>query len=424
MVNQIYKENEMEEKIEKKMQVVSGGNAESNGIYFSKFFGVNAFEKMVELINLKAKHQKVLIIESESSYINFSFENKGIEFEPVRIAVDNFDKQMVLELGKTIDESIRFCVGFGGDFEIGVAKCLAKANNLQLIGFINQFCSLDAFLPMSELCENGVLKSVRTCGVDFLFIDSEEISNSLDRNKIVDAVFNIVAKLGAVAELYINCCLCKDNGYAEFEKRVVGVYDKLNKILDNAIDLSKNDALSIMDLSLEIADLMDRSNIELVDKEGLFSSIYKYLDKKSRLSINALKAVATQVYIKLYKDFLLNLNYIGNSYFDIDKRANLFDLTFRNASLEFVLDEPVTDREMYLLKRFNDKILNKIEVVNALVDKLMFKALDLFNDSGYTFLNGVNKEAVMQSVYFSADVVEQKCLLKIMRNLGVLDFYN
>ena len=51
MVNQIYRENEMEEKIEKKMQVISGGSAERNGIYFSKLFGVNAFEKMVELIN-------------------------------------------------------------------------------------------------------------------------------------------------------------------------------------------------------------------------------------------------------------------------------------------------------------------------------------------------------------------------------------
>ena len=423
MVNQIYKENEIEEKIEKKMQLVNGG-AENSGVYFSKFFGINAFEKMVELINLKAKHQKVLIIENESNYLNFSFENKGIEFEPVRIAVDKFDKAMVLELGKTIDESIRFCVGMGGDFEIGVAKCLAKAKDLQLIVLVNEFCSLEAFLPISSLCENGVIKGEKTSCVNFLYIDSGAISNNLNRAKIVDAVFNIVATLGAVAELYINCCLCKDNGYAEFEKRVVGVYDKLNKILECAIDLKSKDALSIMDLSLEIADLINRSNIALVDKEGAFASIYKYLDKKSKLSVNALKAVATQVFIKLYKDFLINLDCVGNAYFDIEKRASLFDVTFRNAGLQFVLDKPVTDRDMYLLKRFKSKIYNKIEVINKLVDKLMYKTLDLFSDSGFSFLSWVNKEAVMQSVYFSADVVTQNCLLKMMRNLGVLDFYN
>lgn len=423
MVNQVYKENENEELIDKKMQVVSGGKDERE-IYFSKFFGVNALDKMIELLNLKAGHQKVLFIESEDTYINLSFEGKKIEFEPVRIAVDNFDKQMVLELGDTLDESIRFCVGLGKDFEIGVAKSLAKLHNLQLVIFVNGFCSLDAFLPKSLLYENGFLKVEKTCASNFVFIDSGEIAKNIDRNKIVDAVCNLISKFGVVVELFINCCIYKDNGYGEFESCAIGIFDKLNKILDKAIDLSSEDVLSVVDLSLEMADLIARAKVEFVSKEEDFASIYKYLDKNCKLSVNELKAVATQVYIKLYRDFLINLKYISNAYFDIEKRASLFDNFFRNVNLAFVLDEPITEREMYLLKRFNNKIFAKVEIVNKLVDKLMYKTLDLFKDSGYAFLNGVNKDVVMQAVYFSADVVRGKSLLRVMRNLGVLDFYN
>ena len=53
----------------------------------------------------------------------------------------------------------------------------------------------------------------------------------------------------------------------------------------------------------------------------------------------------------------------------------------------------------------------------------MYKTLDIYSDSGYCFLNSVNKESVMKSVYFCADIVDDNTLLKIMRNLGVVDFY-
>ena len=54
----------------------------------------------------------------------------------------------------------------------------------------------------------------------------------------------------------------------------------------------------------------------------------------------------------------------------------------------------------------------------------MYKTLDLFNDSGYTFLNSIDKDIVLKSVYFTADIDGDKTLLKTMRNLGVLDFYS
>ena len=54
----------------------------------------------------------------------------------------------------------------------------------------------------------------------------------------------------------------------------------------------------------------------------------------------------------------------------------------------------------------------------------MYKTLDLYSDSGYIFINSVDKDCVLKSIYFIADLKDNKTLLKTMRNIGVLDFYS
>ncbi|MGN1227535.1 MAG: hypothetical protein ACI4TX_02730 [Christensenellales bacterium] len=420
MVNQRYVENECEELIEKKSNI--NNLQDKNNIYFSKFFGENAFTKLVDFLNLKAGNQKVLFICADNSDEHFS-KGDAYEFEPVVLPIKDFDYDMVLSLSKSVSDSIRFVVAFGGDFEISVAKIIACNNDMQVIGFINQFCTLDVFTGFSYLKRNGIMQVHKSKVLDYLYIDSGQLTNKIDRELLVDAVFNIISKLGIAIEMFVNCCLNKDNGYNNFAKEISAIYNRLNKILDNAIDLSGDDVLKIMDINIELADILRRANYGGGDKESIFAFIYSYIDSKNKLSINALRSVASQVFIKLYKDFVLNLFSVGNTFYNIERRAKLFDLTFKFTNMQFDLGGLVTNRQIYLLQRFQKRLLEKIALVNDMIDKLMYKTLDIYSDSGYYFLNSVNKESVMKSVYFCADIVDDNTLLKIMRNLGVVDFY-
>ena len=65
MVNQKYVSNECEKMIDKK-------GVNENAVYFSKFFGENAFCKMLDLIKLKAKGQKVLMIVNSKEYQKYT----------------------------------------------------------------------------------------------------------------------------------------------------------------------------------------------------------------------------------------------------------------------------------------------------------------------------------------------------------------
>lgn len=423
MVNQRYVENEYEEIIDRKQDVLNQTTSEKN-IYFSKYFGENAYAHLIDFLNLKAKHQKVVFLVSEEDYLKYSTNSEKYDFEPIILAVDSFDYKTIKAMANTIDDSIRFILAIGGDKCISVAKQIAKIKNISLVLYINKCCSLDSFINTSYLIENNIMQCKKGKGVDALYIETDGLVVKLDRQALVDSVFNIISKLGIVVELYINCCISKDNGYKTIANEILRVYSKLNKILDNAIDLSREDVLSLMDLNIELADILARMKYNGNDKESIFAFVYKYLNNETKLSVNALRAVGTQVFIKLYKDFVINLHSVSNTFFDIEKRVMLFDATFKYTNMQFDLSVPITDKQIYMLKRFQSKLLEKINIINVMIDKLMYKTLDLYNDSGYLFLNSVAQETVLKSVYFTADIVEEKTLLKVMRNLGVLDFYS
>lgn len=416
MVNQKYVSNECEKMIDKK-------GVNENAVYFSKFFGENAFCKMLDLIKLKAKGQKVLMIVNAKEYQKYT-NFKSDDFDSVILSSKSVDYDMLCGYTKTFDETIKCIIAIGGDDEVSIAKYLAKEKNLDLILYINQFASLDSFLPFSYNYKNGIMQKFDTKNYDYLYIDSSELLANTTREKLCDMVFNCISKLGFLFEKYIDCCFVKDNGYNKYVSDYLGAFNELNKILNNAIDLKSDDILKLMDINLEFSHLLLQMGYGGIDNENEFSFVYKYLNKNSNLTYNSLKAIGVQVILKLYNDFICKLKYIPNSYFDIEKRIQLFDSTLKFADLEFDIGEVVSPKQIYMLCRFQDKICVRLASINKMVDQLMYKTLDLYSDSGYIFINSVDKDCVLKSIYFIADLKDNKTLLKTMRNIGVLDFYS
>lgn len=414
MINQKYVETECDKSILKN----------ENHLLFSKYFGENAFEKLIELLNVKAKSQKVLFVVPKLEYEKFSnCNNKNFEFEQVVLSVEDFDIKTLNILANELDDAIHFVVGVGCDKEIVSARAIAGFKNLQTMAYIDRVCSLNSFLDYAYMPCGKVLKCENIPVLDYLFIDSVELLKGLNRNVLVDLVFNILSKFGILFEVYVNCCLNKDNGFNKFENNIMEIFNKLDAILNNAIDLSNEDVLTLMDINLEMADLLNKSSYNEFDKESIFASIYIYLNENGGLSFNGIKALGMQVFMKLYQDFIYNLQSVCNTCYNIESRVNYFDKVLKFADLQFNLGGIVAENKIYLLKRFQVRMLSKVKELNNFIQKLMYKTLDLFSDSGYKFTNSIDKDNVFKSVYFTADVVNENTLLSLMRNLGMLDFY-
>lgn len=305
---------------------------------------------------------------------------------------------------------------------ISYAKMVSRDCGQDCVYYMENMPSLDAFLPLCYVTKEGML-TYEKCEPMKYYIISYKCGNEIDRESLVASVFSTIVYFGSFLELMLDTYIYKSNYYIDLKSEFVNYAYRLNNLLSEVVFLHDKFLDNYLCFMEDFSKFLIQSKINLDTKENVFGKLYKYFEPKSDLSYDEIRLVGVQAMAKVYAEFFKNLPTLSYSYYDIEKKIRLIDNLFHNVDYEIdEFDTLKAEKMNYLVRRFEKKLVKKCANFSIILDHMIDKALDLYNDSGYSFSKKMHNDTALKAIYFTPDFTKGDCFIKLVRDFGVLDY--
>lgn len=380
----------------------------------------NGEEKLREYINENYCGCKVCYVCESLNYVKFSNLTKGFDSESIFLLSDDDATKKYLDNVKNVIENSSLIVCLDND-SVDFAKYVSEVCQEYCLFYFEKMPTLDCFLPVrkSERCELSLVN----CNPIKHYIICYHSPNELNREDLIDSIFSCFAYLCNFLEEVLNTILFRKRLSEKFKNDFLSILQKLNEFLHQIYFMPEDFLDNYLIFLEEFASILIEQEMEFETKENIFANVFNYLCRKKDLSMSEVRIVGAQAFCRIYYQFFNSLDEIQLNYFDIQKKLELLDQYFQG--VEYELDNYVQmdmEEVVYLLSKHKDKISKKVHSYVKMLEQMLDRALDLYDDSGYLFSKKLNQEMALKAIYFTPDFLKGESLLKIIRDFGVLDY--
>lgn len=379
-------------------------------------------ERMNELLLGQYKYKKVLFLTDNNSYDFAVAKFKNEDVNAIFLIATEYNKESAVSLISNELSDVDLIVGVGDEKLCNFARFVSHNYNINVTLFVKGYFTIDLLLEDVVMEENGFLRlfSVKTC--ENVFIYAEDI-NQYKRRNIVEMLLCLISKISFVLDKEINAYIYKKSFEGFNQTFLKEFYKELFDLLKCPTIVNLELIKRIFALNIKMANFLRHANYEKQDKETIFACNYKFFDASENVNLNELRIIGAIVMNKMYLNFFQKIDRLSYAYFDIEKRVRVFDKYFSGVNCDICLSEIADENKLkYILNRYKVKFIKKVEYCLVILQALMNKCLDFYEDGGYEVFKSFNSQNMLRSVYFVPDIIKGNCIIKMIRDYGLMDF--
>lgn len=390
-------------------------------IYLQSGLYDDAYSTFVQYLNQNYKGCQVCMICAVANYTACKSMMSSLEVKVYFIFSDDLATwQNMQEVYNAVDRCEIFCCI--DNQSINFCKIICKHLSRQCVYFLTQIPMLDDFLPIYRYHKNNFIRYAKASPISN-YVIQYKVGEEIDKEYLVRSVFSIISYFALYLEDMLNSYINKQSFSAQKQSQFHGFMDLLDRLLDEVFFMSDNFLDKYLEFLESFSQFVISNNLNLQSKENIFASIYSFLAKDTQLNFEEIKILAVQTLARVYQKFFENLENISFNYFDLQKKVSLIDSTFKDVDYEIdSFDVEDVEKTIYKIKRFRQRLLDVCTHFVNRIEKMMDKALDLYQDSGYAFSKKMNKDVLLKTIYFVPDFIKGNSFLKVIRDYGILDF--